>query len=93
MVRAMSDPVNNPDHYTSHGSGIECIQVTEHFDFLIGNVIKYCWRAGLKEKSLKIEDLKKAEYYIKRAIAKEEKLKQRRELDEAFKILSRARDK
>ena len=93
MVSVMSDPINSPEHYNSHGSGIQCIQITEHFDFLIGNVIKYCWRGGLKENSSKIEDLKKAEYYIKRAIAKEEKLIQRRELDEAFKILSRARDK
>ena len=93
MVRAMNDPVNSPEHYTSHGSGLECIQVTEHFDFLIGNVIKYCWRGGLKENSSKIEDLRKAEYYIKRAIAKEEKLIQRREIDEAFKTLSGTRDK
>ena len=70
----MNDPVNSPKHYTSHESGLECIQVTEHFDFLIGNVIKYCWRSGLKENASKIEDLRKAEYYIKRAIAKEEKI-------------------
>ena len=37
----MSDPVNHPKHYTQHPSGIECIEVTEHFNFNIGNAIKY----------------------------------------------------
>ena len=38
----------NPNHYKSHPSGIECIQITEHFNFCLGNAIKYIWRAGLK---------------------------------------------
>lgn len=44
----MTDNVNHPPHYTSHPSGIECIEVTRHMTFNIGNAIKYCWRAGLK---------------------------------------------
>ena len=62
----MSDTVNHPKHYTSHPSGVECIQITEHFNFCIGNAIKYLWRAGLKGKE--IEDLRKARWYIDREI-------------------------
>ena len=32
-----ADSVNHPGHYTSHPSGVECIQVTEHMNFCIGN--------------------------------------------------------
>ena len=62
------DPVNNPKHYTQHPSGVECIQITEHMNFCLGNAIKYIWRASLKGKQL--EDLKKAEFYLKREIAR-----------------------
>jgi hypothetical protein len=65
------DPVNHPTHYTAHPSGIECIQITEHMGFCIGNAIKYLWRADLKGKAL--EDLKKARFYIDREIAKRER--------------------
>ena len=65
----MHDPVNHPSHYTSHPSGIEAIQVTEHYNFCIGNAMKYLWRAGLKSQD-PIEDLKKAHWYIEREIAR-----------------------
>ena len=71
------DPVNHPPHYTSHpakcdcGTGIECIQITEHMGFNLGNAVKYVWRADLKNNA--IEDLKKAVWYIQREIAKREK--------------------
>jgi hypothetical protein len=64
------NPVSKPKHYNSHPSGIECIQVTEHMDFLIGNAIKYLWRTEHKNG---IEDLKKAIWYIERKIALLEK--------------------
>jgi len=64
----LDDMVNSPPHYTSHPSGIECIQITEHMSFNIGNAIKYLWRQGLKVDS--IEDLKKAVWYIEREIVK-----------------------
>jgi len=66
------DPVNHPEHYTRHPSGVECIQITEHFSFNLGNAIKYIWRADLKGKD--IEDIKKAEFYIRREIERREKL-------------------
>lgn len=63
-----NDPVSHPKHYTNHPSGIECIQVTEHFNFCIGNAIKYLWRNGLKDGNSNIQDLKKAVWYINREI-------------------------
>lgn len=63
----MSDPVNHPSHYTDVVPGIECIDVTEHFDFLRGNAIKHLWRAGAKG-NLR-QDLEKARWYIDREIA------------------------
>ena len=68
----MSDVVNKPKHYISHPSGIECIQITEHLNFCLGNAIKYIWRAGLKSDNA-IQDLQKAAYYINREIAKLQK--------------------
>jgi hypothetical protein len=59
-----SDLINHPPHYTSHPSGIECIQITEHMGFNLGNAIKYIWRADLKGNSM--DDLAKARWYITR---------------------------
>ena len=50
-VHASAEPVdmvNHPPHYTSDPSGVECIEITRHRNFNIGNAIKYLWRAGLK---------------------------------------------
>jgi len=63
----MTDLVNSPPHYKDRVPGIECIEVTQHFDFLRGNAIKYCWRQGLKGSAL--EDLKKAVWYIERELS------------------------
>lgn len=64
----MNDPVNKPRHYTEHPSGIECIQITEHMGFCLGNAVKYIWRADLKNDA--IEDLRKAKWYLEREIAR-----------------------
>lgn len=69
----MNDPVNSPAHYTSHPSGVECIEITQHMNFCLGNAIKYLWRAGLKS-DVPIEDLKKARWYINREIERIEAL-------------------
>ncbi|KQQ98010.1 hypothetical protein ASF74_14850 [Arthrobacter sp. Leaf145] len=66
----MSDMVNSPAHYRTHPSGVECIQITEHMGFLLGNVIKYLWRAD--EKGSPLEDLRKARWYLDREIARRE---------------------
>jgi len=65
------DLVNHPPHYTQHPSGVECIQITEHMGFNLGNVVKYAWRCDLKHDA--IEDLKKARFYLEREIEKREK--------------------
>lgn len=67
----MADNVNHPPHYTAHPSGVECIQVAEHYNFNVGNAIKYLWRAGLKGALL--EDLKKARWYVDREIQRLER--------------------
>jgi hypothetical protein len=58
------DQVNHPTHYTTDPSGVECIQITRHRNFNIGNAFKYLWRAGIKDEAKHIEDLKKAIFYI-----------------------------
>ena len=69
----MTDNVNHPSHYESVVNGIECIDVTENFNFNRGNAIKYIWRAGHKDKSKEIEDLRKAAWYINREILRLQK--------------------
>lgn len=64
------DPVNHPPHYKNHPSGVECITITEHMGFNLGNATKYIWRADLKNDA--IEDLKKAAWYIDREIKRRE---------------------
>lgn len=68
--KEMSDPVNHPKHYTEHPSGVECIQITEHMNFCLGNAMKYIWRADLKNDA--VEDLKKARWYLDREIQRRE---------------------
>ena len=63
-----NDPVNNPKHYTKHPSGVECIEVTRHMNFNLGNAIKYICRADLKNND--IQDLEKAIWYISDEIRK-----------------------
>lgn len=61
------DPVNHPSHYAANKiGGLECIEVTRHFDFSSGNCIKYVWRAGFKIDDM--EDLAKAEFYLNDSI-------------------------
>jgi hypothetical protein len=76
--KAVLDPVNHPAHYNNSpakcdycGRRIECIDVTRHYAFNIGNAIKYLWRCDLKGNS--IEDLKKAAWYINDEIRNREK--------------------
>lgn len=68
----INDPVNNPSHYTQ--GSVECITAIEasmsheaFCGFLKGNVMKYMWRYENKGKA--IEDLKKADWYVRRLIA------------------------
>lgn len=67
------EEVDHPQHYNDHPSGIECITVVEWFDFLLGNAIKYIWRAGHKPGIDVLKDLKKARWYLDRKIEQLEK--------------------
>lgn len=62
------DLINKPKHYNIHPSGVECIQITEHMNFNLGNSIKYIWRAGIKDNKKTKEDLYKAKWYIDREL-------------------------
>lgn len=59
------DVVNHPKHYAGYPATIECIDVTRHLPFALGNAVKYIWRAG-KKGGLEqgIEDLRKARWYL-----------------------------
>lgn len=67
----MNENINHPLHYTSHKSGIECIRITEHMNFCLGNAIKYIWRYNIKDSNG--ADLEKAIWYIKREIKRRKK--------------------
>jgi hypothetical protein len=67
----LTSAVNHPSHYTTHPSGVECITITEHMNFCVGNAMKYLWRAGLKGEE--VEDLEKAAWYIAREIERRKK--------------------
>lgn len=71
----MSDIVSHPPHYTSDPSGIECIDITRHRNFNIGNAFKYLWRAGLKDGNDDVQDLRKAIWYINDEIERLEKIR------------------
>jgi hypothetical protein len=66
----MNDPVEHPSHYTSHPSGVECLTITRHMGFNLGNVIKYVWRAGLKTENNAMVDLRKALFYLQDEISR-----------------------
>lgn len=81
--------VNHPSHYTwlKEKCGVEVIDITRHMDFDLGNVIKYVLRCGHKSEQgmtdleKEIEDLEKAEFYLK------DKIKILKDKYENFKII------
>ena len=76
MPPHLSDPIN-PDHYRS--GGMEAIDVIEAFfpdSFHLGNAFKYIARAG--KKGDRLEDLRKARWYVDREIARLEPIERRR---------------
>lgn len=73
MENKPTDSINHPAHYTD--GKIEVIDFIEDkkFGFNLGNAVKYISRAGKKDKTKTIEDLKKAIWYINREIQNLEK--------------------
>jgi len=53
---------------------VEVIQITQHLNFLLGNCVKYCARAGRKDGEDILDDLYKARWYLERQIEIEEEL-------------------
>ena len=66
----MKESVNHPTHYGGEDNTYEAIKVIESWglDFCLGNVVKYISRAGKKDPSKELEDLKKAVWYLNRRI-------------------------
>nr|DAR47014.1 MAG TPA: nucelotide kinase [Caudoviricetes sp.] len=62
----MSDNVNHPAHYTQWP--VEVINLTERETFLIGNILKYALRAGIKDGATYGEDMAKARWYARRHV-------------------------
>lgn len=81
FLSKLNDPVSHPAHYTT--GKIECIEYIEDkgLGFHLGNAVKYITRAGKKSPDKKIEDLRKAMWYIDRYIQLEEK-REREEIEE-----------
>jgi hypothetical protein len=71
VYTAKASPLR-PAHYGCDGNVYEVFNVLEAWgldkDFYLGNVIKYIARAGKKDPSKELEDLQKAEVYLKRRI-------------------------
>lgn len=65
----MGDAIN-PDHYRFGSNGAEVIDLTEHLDFLSGNAVKYLCRAGRKVSADRLEDARKAQWYVNRLVDK-----------------------
>lgn len=62
------EQVDHPQHYNSHPSGVEAIDIIEHFPHNVGAAVKYLWRAGLKPGADTLVDLRKSLWYVQREI-------------------------
>ena len=67
----MPSQVDHPPHYNQHPTGVECIDIIEHFNFNVGNAMKYLWRAGQSEHW--VTDLEKAAWYVQRELERARK--------------------
>lgn len=65
-IKVNMNNVYSPSHYSrwKELAGIEVIDITRHFDFNLGNNIKYVMRAGFKDGNSKLQDLLKAKWYL-----------------------------
>ena len=70
--------INHPNHYGGVENVYEVIKVCEAWeldqDAYLFNVVKYVARAGKKDPSKELEDLKKAAFYLNRKINNLEEL-------------------
>jgi hypothetical protein len=82
----MNDMVDHPKHYTDTPFGLEVIEITRHYNFCLGNALKYILRAGKKWDD--IEDLKKAVWYLNREISDREKEKMNEERSKQNEVVA-----
>jgi hypothetical protein len=72
-----NEMVNHPHHYGGEENPYEVIKVCEawglNHDAYLFNVVKYVARAGVKDQTKELEDLKKAAFYLDRKIKNLEK--------------------
>lgn len=64
------DLINKPNHYHKHAVLVEPIELCELLGFNLGNCLKYCFR--YQDKGNPIQDLKKAQFYIRRILAEDD---------------------
>ena len=69
------EQVNHPEHYGGEDNVYEAIKVIDNWDlgFSLGNTVKYISRAGKKDPTKELEDLRKAKFYLDHHIEKLEK--------------------
>lgn len=69
-VDCKKDMVNHPAHYGGENNPFEVIKIIDHYElgFALANSIKYILRAD--KKGNKLEDLKKAAWYLQHEITK-----------------------
>jgi hypothetical protein len=69
------EQVDHPSHYGGKDNEYEAIKVIDAWDlgFSLGNTVKYISRAGKKDPTKEIEDLKKALFYLEHHIKTLEK--------------------
>lgn len=66
------ESINHPTHYGGQENPYEAIKIIEALDlgFCLGNTVKYIARAGKKDPTKQLEDLKKSRWYLDREIQK-----------------------
>ena len=69
------EQIDHPEHYGGENNPYEAIKVIDAWDlgFSLGNTVKYISRAGKKDPTKEIEDLKKALFYLEHHIKTLEK--------------------
>ncbi len=72
----MDEEVNSPAHYGGEDSPLEHVKVAValewHRNAFLYNATKYLWRLGRKKRAAVIPDMKKARWYLDKAIEQEE---------------------
>lgn len=83
--------VTHPAHYTNHPGGVECIEVTEHMSFCLGNAVRCIWLAGLEGDNAE-GYLTKAIWYLVREISRISEVSDDGDEDEDEDTLATLRD-